>query len=144
MPFSVGFHLEGAKQQLLGAIHARTITDKQLPIIWILIPVLVYLVGFVVVMTIAFIQAFEFVMRFTDPSYLPTVNEIFAALGLTIAASIIWTITTYILFAVLTYRLVDRQNEHFEREMHLRMGILSFLRAAAGSPEKEATISAEI
>lgn len=57
---------------------------------------------------------------------------------------IVSIIASFALVAVLTYQLVERQDEHFQREAQLRMGILSFLRSAAGSPEREATIAIEL
>jgi len=143
--FSAGFHISGARQQILGAINARSLTDRRIPAIWVLLPIVVYLIGFVALLVIIGLQYFDILSQFlADPNYSPTQEELLQRFGPAIDVGVLWSIIAFALFAVLTYKLITRHNEHFEREAHLRMGILSFLRAAAGSPEMQAMISSEI
>ncbi|MEM2838469.1 MAG: DUF4234 domain-containing protein [Thermoplasmata archaeon] len=145
MPFSEGFHLDGARQQLLAAVNARNVTDVRIPKIWVLLPIIVYIASIIVIAVIFAVQVSDLVTRLIeDPSYIPTDEEILQSMGWLVTVSLIWSIISYALFAVLTYKLLNRHNEHFERESHLRMGIISFLRAAAGSPERESIVSSEI
>jgi len=144
-PLSAGFHLDGARQQLLGAVNARSITDKHIPKTWVLLPIIVYIVGFVAIVAIIAVQVSDLItLMIENPSHFPTDAELLRRFGWITDISLIWSMISYALFAVLAYKLLSRHNEHFEREAHLRMGILSFLRAAAGSPERESIVSSEI
>ncbi|MGQ9588077.1 MAG: hypothetical protein ACUVT7_06845 [Thermoplasmata archaeon] len=53
-------------------------------------------------------------------------------------------IVANLVFAVLAYQLVKRQNDHFARERELREGIVNMIRAAAGSPEREGLLAQEL
>lgn len=145
MPFSAGFHIDGAKQQLMAAINARNVTDENIGNGWIVIPIITYIAGMVAILIFFTGTVLDIIQEIiANPYYTTPTDEILARLNLIILIDIVWSILSYALFAILAYKLMNRHNEHSERESHLRMGILSFLRAAAGSPEKEAIISTEI
>jgi len=140
-PFAPGFHIEGAKRQILGAIRARNVTDRKISVMWVVVPLLVGLVGSIIGMALVFMGILN---SYDELMYglLPVTfwDDIF--LGFTII--MITEIVMLVIFGVLTHMLVERQNEHFQREAQLRMGVLSYLRASAGSPEREAAMAVEI
>ena len=143
-PIPGGFHIEGAKQQIFAAMRGRTSTDVNIPLMWYLLPILAAIIGAVVVTAIAVYEIFVSGILDWPVGYVPTSAQIFGAIGWTLVTSIIVAIIVVVLFAILTHMMVERLNNHYARETHLRMGIISFVRAAAGSPEKEAMIASEI
>lgn len=95
-------------------------------------------------MAVYLIMFFELIERIViDPYYIPATDDISGFYVTAILLNLLSAIP-YTLYAILTHKILSRHNEHSERESHLRMGILSFLRAAAGSPEKEYIISSEV
>lgn len=144
MPFSSGFHLEGAKQQLIAAINARKVTDRKIGTEWAVLPAIAYIAILAIMITILLIKVFDLIERIAINPYDVTAIEEISAYYVTAILLNLLSAIPYTLYAILTHKILSRHNEHSERESHLRMGILSFLRAAAGSPEKEYIISSEV
>lgn len=116
-------------------------TDKDISAIWVVIPLLVSFAGAIIGSALMVSEMLrmmsDLMLGIVPPDLLTSI-----LLGLTII--VISVIVALVIFGMLTYMLIQRQNEHFQREAQLRMGILSYLRGSAGSPEREATIAAEI
>lgn len=128
------------KRQILGAIRARRITDEKLSPIWALAPALVGVIGGLIGFVIIYIQLFDWVSNFgtgvfTNP--LGVISTGYAVFAVSVSFA-------FMLIAILVHELVRRQNEHFEREAQLRIGVMSFLRVSAGTTEREAAISIEL
>lgn len=140
-PFSPGFHIEGAKRQILGAIRARDVTDRKIPEIWVIIPLLIIIAGVVIGGALMFMSMFDHYYDMMNGIFTP---DILGDMLFGMMIIIITEIIALVIFGILAYMLVERQNEHFQREAQLRMGVLSYLRAAAGSPEREASMAVEI
>ena len=79
-----------------------------------------------------------------DPNIVDPMDAIEPKFYFGYAIIVMGSTVAYIIFGILAHKLVNRQNEHYARESHLRTGIIYYLRAAAGSPEKEATIASEL
>lgn len=140
-PFPGGFSLEGAKQQVVGAIRARQTTDEIVSSIWVIVPVLFIIVSLAIGLTAVFWMFSSLGSGVVDPFNILNTGSAWIAL---VIVSFAISILFYVLIGILSYKLVKRQNEHCQREAQLRMGMISFLKAAAGSPEREATIASEI
>ena len=141
VPFGPGFHIEGSKRQILGAIRARSVTDKRISNFWIILPLLIGLVGVTIGGLLVFLWVWD--------NYYDILNgtmsiDIYGGMMGGMIVILLTLIAVFAILAMLTYMLVERQNEHFKREAQLRMGIMSYLRASAGSPEKEASMAVEI
>lgn len=130
---------ENAKRQILGAINARSKTDEILPSLWVIVPILIVIASIVVGVALMLSWAFNVDQDVADPFDVIEPEFYFG-----FAIIIVGSTAAYIIFGILAYKLVNRQNEHYVRESHLRTGIIYYLRGAAGSPEKEATIASEL
>lgn len=140
--FPGGFSIDGSKQQLFGAIRARQTTDEIIPSIWIIILIILLLIELALV-ALFFIWTFPEIWDATTSS--DVYDILFGLEGVAIMISLmVVSVIFYVLVGILAYKLVKRENEHYQRESQLRMGIISFLRAAAGSPEREAILASEI
>ena len=71
-PFSAGFHIDGAKQQLMAAINARNATDAKIGNEWVLIPVITYIIGIVVTLVLSVMTLFDFFERIVADPYSPS------------------------------------------------------------------------
>ncbi|MDH4122583.1 MAG: DUF4234 domain-containing protein [Thermoplasmata archaeon] len=141
-PISPGVHIDGIKQQIYSIMRARGMTDTYVSILWILIPVLVTIIGAVTIILIGIYESINAIIGF--PLIDMPLDWTLSHFALTIISAIIIGIIVSTLFAILTFKLVERQNKHFERESHLRRNIIAMLRSVAGSPEKESTIATEL
>ncbi|QLH74762.1 MAG: hypothetical protein HPY73_04420 [Methanomassiliicoccales archaeon] len=102
------------RQQIANAIQMRTQTDEIIPVFWVLLPIL----GIIVIIALTFLIGF---------------------IGMGIGVVVFGA-----LFAVLVYKLINRQNEHIKREVVLRNAIMNLLRDKAREQYKEQMISGQI
>ncbi len=98
----------GAKGQISGAIQNRNVTDVIMSGIWALWPIVSIILS--VIISGVIIASLAITMGFT---------------GL-IVGVILAVVITLFLLALLNYKLLKRMNEHRNREMALRMGIISY------------------
>lgn len=109
------------KQQIISAVQMRMQTDEVMPIWWVLLP----LIG---VLILGGMMAVFIVTGW--------IGGLFGLL----AGGLIYCV----LFAVLVYKLINRQNEHLKREVVLRNAILSYLREKAREQYKEQMIAGQM
>jgi len=140
-PVQPGLHLDGPRQQILGAIAARKVTDKDISAIWVFAPMLISIAGVIIGIAVMISELFR-VLNDIVIGVMPA--SLLGAFALGFMIVIASLIVALIFFGLLTFNLVERQNQHFQREAQLRTGVVYYLRAAAGSAEKEATIAVEI
>ena len=130
---------ENARQQIFGAINGRSKTDEIVSSLWVIIPILIVISS--IVAGVALIVSWAINL---DPDVVDPMDVIEPEFYFGYAIIVMGSTLAYIIYGILAYKLVNRQNEHYMRESHLRTGIIYYLRAAAGSPEKEATIASEL
>lgn len=140
--FPTDYNIEGARRQLIGAIRSRGNTDAIISPIWAMMPMIVLIVGTLLGMILIIVELGRSGLLLGIGTASP--SEVLDAMLGGIVFSLITSLIAAILFAILTHRLVERQNEHYEREAHLMMGVMSFLRASAGSPQRETMIAEEL
>jgi len=129
---------DDAKRQVKGSIRARKLSDTILSSLWILIPLLIAVANIVISISLTFWGLSRYDIYTTSDYYESQEYYLTTAVPL-----VVGTIPSVIL-GILTYLLVKRQNEHYRRESQFRIGIISYLRALASSPEKEYSIASEI
>lgn len=116
MPAGMG----GPKQQIASSIQMRVQTDEVLPIWWVLLPIIGIVVMTGLAIASVIIGGFGFI------------------------GSIAGTLLFALLYAVLVYKLVSRQNEHLKREVVLRSAMINYLREKAREQYKEQMIAGQI
>jgi hypothetical protein len=104
----------GSKQQIANAIQMRTQTDEVMPVWWMLLPV----IGIVV--------------------------EVALGLTMGIIGTILGVVIVGVLFALLVYKFVNRQNEHLKREVVLRSAIINYFREKGREQYKDQMIAGQI
>lgn len=116
----------GAKGQISGAIQNRNVTDVIMSGIWTLWPIVSIILS--VIISGVIIASLAITMGFT---------------GL-IVGVILAVVITLFLLALLNYKLLKRMNEHRNREMALRMGIISYLKDKGAETQKAQLIANEV
>lgn len=103
----------GAKERLVEAIRARVQTDEVLSIVWIFLPIIASVAAVIGII----------------------IGILFLILGWWVGAAIaVWTgvivalVLSAVLFALLNYKLIDRQNQHMTREEVLRGALIEYIR----------------
>ena len=120
--------LDEPRQIIARAVHERQRTDRQLSVLWLVAMILGGILSVILYIVILF---WSFDTSF-DPYSDGYDNEVAA---LSVFPSLLGIGLT-LLFAILVYYLVKRQNEHYAREARFKRGLLALIRAAAWSPER--------
>ena len=124
--------IKGPKEAIFKAIQARDSTDEVVTRTWILVLIIVYLTSIIAAVAIGFSIASDILRQ--DPSNFSR-ELMFDKLKDDVWATALLSGMFYALAFVLAYMLVSRLNRHYARDRQLRSSILSFLKAAAYSPE---------
>jgi len=127
-----GSGLDLAKQNVLYSIRARDETDLPVSRWWVVVPSLMIVVYFVLAAYV--VAGFQ---EETDT------RSDFVWLAMASGISTTMLGITVILFAVLAYTLLDRQNNHCKREEQLRLSLVQYLVMASG-PSSASTISSQV
>lgn len=118
-----------ARQQVVENVAKRKDTDIVLSPMWVIGPLVVYILSSVIgsaLILAAIIEEFE---RGSLPTTFPDVTGMMAV-GYTVMMT---GVLIYVgIFALLTHQLVARQNQHFVRDRSLRSAMLALAKAAAG------------
>jgi hypothetical protein len=119
----------GAKGQLMEAIRARVQTDEILSVVWILFPIIASIAAVVGI----------------------AIGIMFLVMGWWIEAAIVaWAgvviavVLAAVLFAVLNYRLINRQNQHAKREEVLRGALLEYVKSKSQEKNLAQLLSSQI
>ncbi|OPY34090.1 MAG: hypothetical protein A4E32_00359 [Methanomassiliicoccales archaeon PtaU1.Bin124] len=110
----------GARQQIISSVQMRVQTDEVMPIWWIVLP----LVGVLALVGFAAITIFW---------------SGWGWIGI-----VVGLLLFLVLYAVLVYKLVTRQNEHIKREIVLRTAIINYVREKAREQYKEQMVAGQI
>jgi len=110
----------GAKGQIASSIQMRVQTDEVLPIWWVLLPIIGVVISMGLGIATFFIGGFGFI------------------------GSIVGMLVFALLYAILVYKLVSRQNEHLKREVVLRSAMINYLREKAREQYKDQIIAGQI
>jgi len=130
--------LAESKRAIYATVQRRTSTDKVLSYLWIIVPIVISF-GIIAAWAVYAIATFPiYDSGYADPSELE--GMLTAMIVIIFPAEIVASLV----LAVLAYQLVKRQNDHFARERELREGIVSMIRAAAGSAEREQLLAREL
>ena len=127
--------LEGPRQMVVRAIHERAKTDRIVSPLWIVVIILVEILALVLDVVLTF-WYWNTSLPFDSPSslsytWIQTVTGLISFLAT-------------IIIAWFFYTLVKRQNDHYNREASLRIGVSSLIRAAAWSPERTNDVAPEM
>ena len=130
------FCLDILRNPIAMSINERTNLDRVISPIWAVLFAIFFVMGFYVYLPIYLsnILGWDF---YLDSDNIPLVWSIVIIAGLSIFIA-------YILFIILIYLLIDRQNKHFLREKNLRMNIISFLVAANNVAKGKFDISEQL
>ncbi len=123
-----------SKDELRVIIRNRKATDNIIPTWLIWIPLLIYFIG--IIAAVAWMFA-----ALSGPSDFDT----FLDTMITAYSGLFAVLVVYqLIFSVISYYLVRRQNEHSMRELQLKRWITKFARTAAGNREAQAAISRDL
>lgn len=136
--------LSASKENLRKAVAGRQRTDRIVKTSWIVLPIALLVISYIVT-PIAIFLAVERIGPVdptleTDQFWNDLSRDTLAILAIIFSFSI----TAQLFYAWMAFRLVDRQNGHFEREKALRESVLRLLRSAAWSPERMQMAGPEI
>jgi len=127
--------IRGPKQDAVRAIDRRSQTDVILPVTLVWLIVVLTIVSIVAYIGLSVLQVLN---SFDNPSdsywrFLPS----FATLSI---GSLIADLITFYVY----YVLVKRQNDHYARERELRTAIISLIRAAATTPDRQNLVEGDL
>jgi hypothetical protein len=117
---------EYAKKQIMNAAYMRTRTDEVMSFGWILLPVIGYAAYFTILMATLLLDAGLFVFGIMC----------FSIIGVMVVMSII--------YFLLYYKLINRRNEHFKRDMMLREGVIQFIHNRSYKTSRVYEVSADV
>ncbi len=130
--------LDAGRGAIWTAIARRAFTDEVLLTLWAILPLLISLV-------LGVPGGVLFVIGLNETDFDGTGTfEPSSMVLLGLATIIIGSIIAESLYAILAFKLVRRQNEHYARERDLRAGVLALLDAAANTPHKKAAVMPEM
>jgi len=119
-----------ARGQFVEAIRARPKTDQILSVMWILLPVLASLAITVAVCIGMIVLAFS--------------GWVTGAVIVWVVGIVVAIVIAAILFAVLNYKLIDRQNLHSKREAMLRAALIEYIRIKSRERNMSQMLSSHI
>ncbi len=127
--------LAGPKNEIIKAIESRKSLDMIMPawIVWINI---LLSVGSTIGILIYFFSS----LTFTGSDFESQVRSMFSAYGMVFVVGIV----SQLIFATVTYFLIERHNNHASREKRLKNAVFALARAAATTPESQTAISREL
>ncbi|MDD1773610.1 MAG: zinc ribbon domain-containing protein [Methanomassiliicoccales archaeon] len=125
VPFGAG----GAKGQLMESIRARVQTDEILSIMWIFLPIIASIAAVIGI----------------------AIGVMFLVVGWWVgAALVVWAgviialVVATVLFALLNYRLINRQNQHMRREEVLRGTLIEYIKSHSHEKNLTQLLSSQI
>ncbi len=120
---------------LRSAVYKRSHSDYHMPIVLVFVPLMI------TVGSIAATFAVEIALLSSPEVDFSSFSNLFFFVSLT---SSLGTVISALVFAYIAYRLVKRQNDHYERERDLREATMSLVKAAAQTPEREQLVVGEM
>ncbi len=120
------------REELAPVVDRRDRTDLRISTLWVVIPFVGLMIVSVAIVAVLFADAFA---RFEGGAYDPDdpfVMYSTGAMAYMVGLSVMNT-GLYVILALLTYKLVERRNEHFARERMFRNAIMSFSEKSVGA-----------
>jgi hypothetical protein len=129
------------REELIKVIHARASSDEIVTPLWIYIMIIVYLASIVASVAIGFSIAGDILRQ--DPSSFSR-ELMFEDLKDELWLPSLLSVIFYAFASALAFLLVSRLNKHFERDMNMRRGLLSFITSAASTPDLKKVIETDL
>ena len=129
------YRLSGPKDDIRKAIESRTITDRIMPawIVWVNIALsIASVIGIFAYVFSAFANA--------DMDFEEAMSQLFSVYAIVFVVSMV----SQLIFAVIAFFLVDRNNNHSARESRLKKAVFALARSAATTRESQQAISREL
>ncbi len=117
------------------AVSSRSQTDFHMPIALVLAPLMIW-VGSLVA-----IYGVEIGVLSNSGTNFSNLSTLFAVLSVVTTAG---SILSILVLAYVSYKLVKRQNDHYERERDLREAAMSLVKAATQTPAREQLVVGEM
>ncbi|MGD0056855.1 MAG: DUF4234 domain-containing protein [Methanomassiliicoccales archaeon] len=119
----------GAKGQLMESIRARVQTDEILSVVWILFPIIASIaavIGIVIGVMLWFMGWWVGAV-------------VVASVGVVVAL-----VVAVVLFALLNYKLINRQNQHMKREEVMRGALIEYIKSNSQEKNLSQLLSSQI
>jgi len=122
------------KQALMTAVNKRVKSDYVMPVILVFLPLIVSLAS---VVAGVIIQLSQFVSPYGGS--VPFTSSLFSAF-----ATLLGSLVSYVIMAFVYYKFVDRANDHYARERELRAALISLVRAATFTSERQRLVEGDL
>ncbi len=112
------------------AIGQRAASDTIIPPWIVVIPFIVAMIGGMVIFAVILSRVFEY---FSENGELTNDYDFIAGSEWMILLALAISTVFYIIYGMITYKLIDRMNKHSAREVTLRLAVSSFIENLVGS-----------
>jgi hypothetical protein len=120
---------------LMKAVNLRAETDYVMPIALVFLPLIVGVATSVLGILVSFMGSIDQYVDLRE-YYVQTLPWLTLVIG--------GSILSELLYAYVVYKLVKRANEHYSREREVRFSMISIIRAAANTPERQRLVDGNL